>query len=284
MQSTVWSDRPTPQNAILIFAFEGWNDAGDAATGATRYLANRCEAEQIGTIGSEDFCDFASSRPRVSLDDKGQREIEWPDYTISIGRLAGNERDLVFLEGSEPRLHWQQFCSEVVDVARDVDAEMVISLGALLADVLHDEPTPVYANSGCPGIQKKHDLEPSLYEGPTGIVGVLGQATQDAGFPTASLWVPVPSYAPGSPSPKATLALVHHALMLTQQNTPLTDLEIASSDYERLVNSLVDDDEEIQEYIRSVHEHRASFEIEPSGDELVAEVEKFLQNQDPSEE
>ncbi len=270
----------------MIIAFEGWNDAGDAASGAAQYLANRCEARQFAAIDSEGFCDFATTRPHISFDDDGTREILWPDFTFSVGEIQGGDRDLILLEGSEPRLRWQKFCDEVVAVARELEVSMVITLGSLLADVLHDDDAPVYANSNCEELKSAYDMQQSRYEGPTGIIGVLYQATQDAGIPTASLWVPVPSYAPGAPSPKASLALVRHTLMLSQQRLPLTDLEIASADYERQIGTLVEDDEELQEYIRTLREDRdeQSVDLFGSAGDLVEELEDFLKNQDSSDD
>ncbi len=271
----------------MIVAFEGWNDAGDAASGAAQYLSNRCEARQFAAIDSEDFCDFATTRPHISFDDKGSREITWPDFTLSVGGLHGGDRDLVLLEGSEPRLRWRRFCDEVVSVARELDITMVITLGALLADVLHDDDALVYANSSSNDLQSAYGLGQSQYEGPTGIIGVLYQATHEAGIPTASLWVPVPSYAPGAPSPKASLALVRHTLMLSQQSLPLTDLEIASADYERQIEHLVEDDEELQEYIRALREDRETLgppDLSDPGENLVEELERFLKSQDRPDE
>jgi proteasome assembly chaperone (PAC2) family protein len=282
MQSTVWSDRPVPRNGVMIIAFEGWNDAGDAASGAAQYLANRCDARRFATIDSEAFCDFATTRPHISFDDDGTREITWPDFTLSVGEIHGGDRDLILLEGSEPRLRWRNFCEEVVSVARELEVSMVITLGSLLADVLHDDEAPVYANSNSEELKSAYGMQQSRYEGPTGIIGVLYEATQDAGIPTASLWVPVPSYAPGAPSPKASLALVRHTLMLSQQMLPLTDLEIAAADYERQIGTLVEDDEELQEYIRVLREDRDEQPVDLFGSagDLVEELEDFLKNQD----
>ncbi|MFV1991266.1 MAG: PAC2 family protein, partial [Acidimicrobiales bacterium] len=203
------------------------------------------------------------------------------------GELQGGDRDLVLLEGSEPRLRWRRFCDEVVSVARELDIALVITLGALLADVLHDDDTPIYANSNSDELKASYGLGQSQYEGPTGIIGVLYQATHEAGIPTASLWVPVPSYAPGAPSPKASLALVRHTLMLSQQSLPLTDLEIASADYERQIETLIEDDEELQEYIRTLRENREGLRptiLSEPAENLVEELEQFLRNQDSPDE
>ena len=262
---------------VLVAAFEGWNDAGDAATTAARWLRDRFATDDVAEIDPEEFFDFTSTRPEARLVD-GAREIAWPSNAFSAGSVAG--RDIVVLLGTEPQLRWRTFCAQVVEVATAIDAELVVTLGALLAEVPHTRPTSVMATSEHPAIAAEHQLERSSYEGPTGIVGVLHQACVTAGLPTLSLWAAVSAYVPGAPSPKAALALIERLAELLVLPVVTTDLEIASAAYERQVSEVVADDEEMTDYLARL-ERSYDDDSVPSPTSLIREVEEFLREQPP---
>ena len=277
MDHVRWSNRPPLRNPVLIAAFEGWNDAGDAASTAARYLAERWNADELAEIDPEEFFDFTSTRPQVRLDDDGQREIVWPTTDVFSATMPGDSGDAVILVGVEPQLRWRTFCAQVTGIATAVGARLVVVLGALLAEVPHSRPVHVVGTTHDPDLTADLGLQPSSYEGPTGIVGVLHAACRDAGLPSASLWASVPSYVPGAPSPKATLALVERTTALLGVWVPTTDLEIASASYERQVSELVDSDEETASYVASLEQrHDDGGDDFPSTESLVEEVERFL--------
>jgi proteasome assembly chaperone (PAC2) family protein len=272
MEHLRWSSRPALQRPIVLAAFEGWNDAGDAASTAARWLRDRFAPRVFAEIDPEEFFDFTSTRPQVRIED-GVRRIDWPSTDISAGADAG--RDLVVVIGTEPQLKWRTFCDQVVGVAREVGAAQLITLGALLAEVPHTRPTSVMAT----GTDATFGLEPSQYEGPTGIVGVLHDSCDRAGIPSASLWAAVSAYVPGAPSPKAALALVEKVGELLDIPIMATDLEIASASYERQVSEVVVDDEEMTEYVERLEERYDDEDGVPSPASLVEEVERFLRDQ-----
>ncbi len=263
---------------MLIAAFEGWNDAGDAASLAAQWLADRWAPEPLAEIDAEEFFDFTTTRPRVHLDDEGDRVIEWPANIFTWGTTSGT--DVVVLVGTEPQLHWRRFCAQIVDVAHSIDARLVLTLGALLAEVPHSRPTSVVGTAADPAIVQRLELTPSRYEGPTGIVGVLGDACRRAGLAGASLWAAVPAYVPGAPSPKAALALVEHTAELVGVPTVVTDLEIAAAAYERQVSEIVAEDEEMTGYLETLEE-RFDRDEGASTASLAEEVERFLRNRSP---
>ncbi|MEM9201324.1 MAG: PAC2 family protein [Actinomycetota bacterium] len=276
---------PDLRRPILIAAFEGWNDAGDAATIATRQLVERLDATPLVDIDPEHYFDFSATRPIVHLDEDRRRSISWPANQLLAARVPTATRDVVILIGLEPQLQWRRFCRQVLEVARIVDASTIVTLGALLTDVPHTRPVQVYGATEDPELQQRLDLEPSAYEGPTGIVGALTTEAVQAGFPTATFWASVPSYVPGAPSPKAALELVHHVCEVLGTTVFVTDLEIAAADYERQVDELVAEDDDTAEYVRELEAAWDDEEddVEPLDDDpelLVAEVEEFLRDPD----
>jgi len=275
---------PDLRDPILIAAFEGWNDAGDAATMAARQLAERFDATPLVDIDPERYFDFSTTRPIVRLDDDRQRSITWPENQLLAARVPTAARDVVILVGLEPQLQWRRFCRQVLGVAEAIEASTIVTLGALLADVPHTRPVQVFGAAEDPALQTQLDLAPSSYEGPTGIVGALTTQAAEAGFPTATFWASVPSYVPGAPSPKAALALVHHVCEVVGTTVFVTDLEIAAASYERQVDELVAEDDETADY---VHDLEAAWDADDEIDELdddpellVAEVEEFLRDVD----
>ena len=279
MEHVRWASQPALSEPVLIAAFEGWNDAGDAATTAARYLAERWDAELIAMIDPEEFTDFSTTRPQVRLDEDGLREVVWPTTDVFAASIP-DAGDVLIVLGSEPQLRWRTYCQQVLHVAETYKARLVVTLGALLAEVPHSRPVPIVGTAYEADIVGGVPVQPSSYEGPTGIVGVLHDAARSAGFRAASLWATVPSYVPGAPSPKAALALIERATAMLQTWVPTTDLEIASASYERQVSELVEADEETSSYVRSLerrHDEEPGF---PSAVSLADEVERFLRDRD----
>ncbi|MCU1353826.1 MAG: hypothetical protein JWM05_3035 [Acidimicrobiales bacterium] len=292
MASLHWSHRPTLRRPVVLAAFEGWNDAGDAATTAARWLGDRLGARPFATIDSEEFFDFTSVRPIVELVDGETRHIAWPDTRLIAAKVPHAPRDLVIAIGHEPQLRWRTFCATIMEVAEALDAEMVVTLGALLAEVPHSRPTSVIGTGHDHELVQQLGLEPSTYEGPTGITGVLHAACRDAGLASVSLWAAVPTYVPGAPSPKAALALVERTTELLSIPISTTDLEIAAAAYERQIDELVSADEDTAAYVARLEEEADAEDDEvgdtdelaeiddAQSDMLVAEVERFLRRQD----
>jgi len=274
-----WDSHPRLRNPILIAAFEGWNDAGDAATGAAEFLRDRWEARPFAEIDPEDFYDFTETRPRVRLDDELEREIEWPRNEISAASVPGVDRDVALIIGTEPQLKWRTYCEQVLAVAEQTGAGMVLTLGALLAEVAHSRPVSVIGTATDPDVIETMDLQRSTYQGPTGIVGVLQDLCQRNGIPSASLWAAVPTYVPNAPSPKAALALVERTTGLLEVGITTTDLEIAAASYERQVTEVVESDEETAEYVRSLEERYDDGEEPEDPASLVEEIERFLRDE-----
>lgn len=264
---------------MLVAAFEGWNDAGEAASGAARFLVERWDAERFAAIDAEEYFDFTTTRPHVRYDAEGAREIVWPDTELyAVAGLEG-VGDAVVLLGTEPDLRWRGYCRQVTELAESLGARLVLTLGALLAEVPHSRPVPVSGTAEDPAVVQALGLQASSYEGPTGIVGVLHAACRDAGLATASLWATVPSYVPAAASPKATLALVERTAALLGTWVPTTELEIATAAYERQVDELVRADEETAAYVSSLESrHDDESDPFPSGASLVEEVERFLRD------
>jgi proteasome assembly chaperone (PAC2) family protein len=280
MEHVRWTARPELHEPVMIAAFEGWNDAGDAATTAARYLVDRWDVELVADVDPEEFYDFTSTRPQVHLDEDGQREIEWPATEVFAGTIPGVGTDVLIVVGTEPQLRWRTYCAELTEVARSNGARLCVTLGALLAEVPHTRPTPIVGTAYEPDTVAGVQLQPSGYEGPTGIVGVLHDTWRQAGMRAASLWATVPSYVPGAPSPKAALALVERLAAMLETFVVTTDLEIASASYERQVSELVDADEETSTYVTSLEErHDEAPEVLPSAESIAEEVERFLRDQ-----
>jgi proteasome assembly chaperone (PAC2) family protein len=276
-----FESHPALDRPVVIAAFEGWNDAGDAASSAARWLRDRWDGTPFATIDPEEFYDFTTTRPQVRLDDDGDREIVWPANEFSAARVDGAGLDLIVLLGTEPQLRWRTFCEQVTRVACSYDARLVVTLGALLAEVAHSRPVSVIGTTYDRASSGQHGLRPSTYEGPTGIVGVLSDACRRARLSVASLWAAVPSYVPGAPSPKAALALVERTAQLLDVPVVTTDLEIASASYERQINELVAADEDTAEYVARLETRQDEGDDDDDDDgDLIAEVERFLRDQD----
>src|SRR5216110_2503453 len=274
------SARPELSRPVLIAAFRGWNDGAQAASLAAGYLAKLWGAEQIADVDPEGFFDFQATRPHVSLVDGITRRIDWPETAFYHGKPAGLDRDVVLLLGIEPNVRWRTFTDLVVGHAQGLGVELVVTLGALLADVPHTRPSPVTGSASDPALVQELGLSTSRYEGPTGIVGVLHDACNRAGIASASLWAAVPHYVAATPSPKATLALVERTTALLATPLTTTDLEIAAASYERQISEVVEADEDVRDYVQRLErdeddgsEHDPIDETSlPSGDALAAEL------------
>jgi predicted ATP-grasp superfamily ATP-dependent carboligase len=283
MQPLRWERRPDGLRApALVCAFKGWNDAGESATSALTFLAGSLGAEPFAVIDPEDFVDFQSTRPMVRLVDGVTRKIEWPEFEIHAARIPRAPRDLVLLSGPEPAMRWRGFSRVVVDLAEALGVQLVVLLGALLADVPHSRPVSVSAHASDPALIQRLALQKPTYEGPTGIVGVLHAACQDAGLPAASLWAAVPHYVAVAPNPKGALALLRRLESLVGVTVVATELEDAAVDYERQVSRAVELDPDVQAFVERLEQ--AADEEEgrpdpgslPSGDVLAREFQRFL--------
>jgi proteasome assembly chaperone (PAC2) family protein len=269
---------------VLVVAFRGWNDGGQGASLAAEHLISTLDAQRFADIDPEGFFDFQATRPQVSLVDGVTRKIEWPENTFHHARLEGG-RDAIVLLGNEPNTRWRTFCALVVDVARAFRVELVVSLGALLADVPHTRPSPVTGAATDPKLVEQLGLQTSRYEGPTGIVGVLHSACRDADVPSVSLWAAVPHYVSLAPSPRAALALCNRLAALLDTSIDVADLEHMVDTYTRHVTEAVSSDEDAVAYVDEL-ERRADVIDEtdlPSGDSLAAELTRFLREREEGE-
>jgi proteasome assembly chaperone (PAC2) family protein len=282
MQPLQWEHRPDGLRApALICAFKGWNDAADAASSAISYVGTALNATRFATIDPEEFYDFQATRPRVKMVEGQTREIVWPAVELFAARVPRAPRDLILLTGSEPSFRWRTFCQIVVELAEVLGAQLVVTLGALLADVPHTRPVSVTGLSSDQALVARLGLAPSSYEGPTGIVGILHAACQQAGLPSASLWAAVPHYIAATPNPKAALALVRKLEGLVGVAVDGSELESASADYERQVNVAVQSDPDVQAFVERL-EQAASEEADdspaalPSGETIARDLQRFL--------
>lgn len=275
MEIVRWEARPRLRRPILIAAFEGWSDGADGASMALRHLAQSWRARPFASIDPEEFFDFTSTRPRVRLDADLNRVIDWPSNELSAASPPGASHDVVLLAGTEPQLRWRTFTGGLLEAIQQLGVEMVVTLGALLADVAHTQPVRVTGSSADQDMARRLNLRRSRYEGPTGILGVLGDALARADIPSASLWAAVPHYVAQTPSPKAALALVERVSALLGVSTDVLELQIAASAYERGVNDLVEADPEVAEYVAQLERDEDSIELDEV-DSLADEVERFL--------
>ena len=276
-----WEYRPDGLRApALICAFRGWNDAADAASSALSFVGESLGARRFATIDPEEFYDFQATRPRIKMVEGQTREIEWPSVELYEARIPRAPRDLILLGGSEPSFRWRSFTALIVELAEALGVQLVVTLGALLADVPHTRPISVTGLASDPVLVQRLGLTQSTYEGPTGIVGVLHGACQAAGLPSASLWAAVPHYIAASPNPKAALALVRKLEGLVGVAVDAMDLETASGDYERQVNAAVQSDPDVQAFVERLEQAAIDEETEvtelPSGESIARDLQRFL--------
>ena len=282
MADLIWSDRPRLRDPLFVCAFKGWNDAGEAASAALRFLIDSFEGEAVVTIDPEDYFYFSATRPTVRLEGGRARVIEWPELVFYAAAIAGADRDLVLLEGPEPALRWRAFSRAVLEAARELGSHEMVTLGALLADVPHSRPVNVTAFASDDALVERLALEPPTYEGPTGIVGVLHEACAAAGMPSASMWAAVPHYVAVVPNPKGSLALLRRLESLIGITVDAAELEDAAAEYERQVSRAVEMDPDVQAFVEKLErtadeeESRPDPSQLPSGDVLAREFQRFL--------
>src|SRR3712207_2038724 len=250
MQPLRWERRPDGLRApALVCAFKGWNDAGEAASSALTFVGGSLEAARFATIDPDEFVDFQATRPTVHLTDTLSRRIEWPEFEVYEARVPRAPRDLVLLSGPEPSMRWRTFCDKVIELAEALGVQLVVTLGALLADVPHTRPVSITGLASDEQLIDRLGLQAPTYEGPTGIVGVLHSACAQAGMPSASLWAAVPHYVAVAPNPKGALAILRRLESLVGVTVDAMDLETAASDYDRQVTRAVELDPEVQAFV-----------------------------------
>jgi proteasome assembly chaperone (PAC2) family protein len=275
--------RPELTRPVMVAAFRGWNDGAQAASLAAGYLAKAWDAERFAEVDPETFFDFQATRPHVSLEEGLTRRIDWPETGFYHARPDGLDHDIVLLLGIEPNLRWRTFTELVVSFARDLRVELMITLGALLADVPHTRPAPVTGSATDKELVERLGLSASRYEGPTGIVGVLHDACRQSGIPSASLWAAVPHYVSLTPSPRGALALCERLGALIGVEVDGEELEEAARSYEEQVSEAVASDEETATYVEELERRAEQLEEAtdlPSGDALAAELTRFLRERE----
>jgi PAC2 family len=279
--------RPQLEHPVLIAAFTGWNDAAEAASVALGTLRESWEARRFGALEAEEFFDYQATRPQIKLVEGVTRQVEWPENLLSATAASlepAGGRGAILLSGPEPNFRWRAFCAAVIELSRELGVEVVVTMGALLADVPHSRPVAVAANSQDPALVGNLGLSSSRYEGPTGITGVLHRACAENGLPSVSFWASVPHYLPAVPSPPAALALLNSLSSLLGMEVDTSALERGATAYQEQVSAAVSQDSELTSYVQMLEE-RFDSQTDPeprnlpSGDELARELESFLRNQ-----
>jgi predicted ATP-grasp superfamily ATP-dependent carboligase len=291
MTDVIWRERPNLRAPVMVCAFKGWNDAGEAASAALSYIKGSFDAEDVGGIDPEEFYDFTAVRPMVKLTEGSVREIDWPENSFSVAKVAGADGDLVLLQGVEPSLRWRRFTEDVISAARELGVRMVITLGALLADVPHSRPVAVTGITSDETLVEQLGFDPPSYEGPTGIVGVIQRTCAVEGLPAVSLWASVPHYVAASPNPKVALALVRAFEGAAGLAVDGGELEEAAEDYERQVSAAVASDPEVKAFVERLETAMDEVQAEnppdegqlPSADTIARDFQRFLRQRGPEE-
>ena len=265
------------RDPVVIAAFEGWNDAAEAATGAVDHLIDEWDAELVTAIDPEDYYDFQVNRPQVGFDEDGVRRLSWPTTRLYLARPEDTDRDVLLIRGIEPNMRWRGFCQELLEVVDESNAQIVVVLGALLADSPHTRPIPVSASSSDPELATSWSLEASTYEGPTGITGVFADLCSTLGVPSVSIWSAIPHYIAGTPCPKASLALLGKVEALLDLQIPEGDLPELARAWQRGADELSEEDPEVADYVQSLEEQRDTTDLpEATGEAIAAEFERDL--------
>jgi proteasome assembly chaperone (PAC2) family protein len=281
---------PLLRNPVMVMAFSGWNDAAEAASGAVEHLlsgwrdiSDDVVPELIADVESEDYYDFQVNRPVVSIDESQIRSITWPTTQVFGLSIPSMARDLVIVTGVEPSMRWKSFTSDLLDLADDLEVSLIVTLGSLLADTPHTRPITVTGTGAHPSISARLGVSVSKYEGPTGILGIIQDGCMRRGIDAISLWAAVPHYASNAPSPKATLALINTLEDFLDISIPLSDLPEAADAWEKDVNDLAAEDNEVAEYVKALEESKDAAELpEVSGDSIAKEFERYLRRQKDS--
>lgn len=287
-ESIVWSGADIPRGPVMVVSFQGWNDAGNAASAAVSYLGQTGERRKIAEIDPEHFFDFQSHRPQISVHEGEVRFVEWPRNQFYEADVEGLKGGVLLMEGEEPSMHWQTFCDAIVHVAQECDVSTVVMLGSLLADVPHTRASAINAIATNDDMTDGLGFRVANYEGPTGITGVLQHACSKAGLETVSLWASVPHYVAATPNPPAALSLVRAFEAVTGAIVDAAELESAADRFREQVSAAVAQDDEISGYVRTLEENAdADADDEsanpiPSGDAIAKEIQRFLRQQDGS--
>lgn len=279
MAEVQFTFHPDVSRPVMLCAFRGWNDGGEAASAAVVYLRNGWEGEGFARIDPEGFFDFQVNRPTVRVEDGVQRRIVWPACEFFHGKPSG--RDVVLFIGVEPNFRWRAFTQAILDVARELDVGLLVTLGAFLANVPHTLPAPVSAASSDPTWLERPGVSPTRYEGPTGIVGVLHDAAADIGLPSLSLWAAAPHYLPAGTNPKVALALLERVRDLLQLGVDTQGMSEAADAWEQTVAEAFEEDPRLAEYVRRLEEaavEQGGLGPMPSGEDLVQEFERYLRD------
>jgi proteasome assembly chaperone (PAC2) family protein len=289
VDALIWEgELPQLRSPVMVAAFAGWNDAASSATTALEAVAVALDAEPVAGIDPEEFYDFQVTRPTIRLAEGQTREVDWPQNAIIAARAPSAERDLVLVSGIEPNLRWRTFASAIIEVAERLEVEMMVTLGALLADVAHTRPVPITGLASDPDLVEELSLARSNYEGPTGIVGILHDACRRRGLTSASLWAAVPHYVAAVPNPKAALALLRRLEAFTGIAIEASELEEAMERYERQVDRAVAANPEIEELVHRLEEDQddsaALGEDVPSGDAIARDFQRFLRQRSDEHE
>ena len=274
-----WDHVPEVREPVMIVAFEGWSDAGDAASDAVAWLAGAWAAEPFAVVDPEEFYNFTDTRPRVSIDEGGIRKLDWPANVFSAATVPGTDQDVVFLQGVEPNMRWRTYAGIVDEVVSETGATQMLSIGSFLTDVPHTAPVRVTGTSTDLSLIELHNLTPARYQGPTGIISVLAERLSARGVPWMSLWATVPHYVGQTASPKAALALVERVGDLLGIDLETGSLQRAAEDYVRQITEVVESDEDVSAYVRRLeeaHDRNLMAETPPDGEALAAEIQAFL--------
>ena len=290
MSEILWSTPPTAlRNPLMVAAFRGWNDAASAASGAVSYLGERHEAEQAGILDPEEFFDFQVSRPMIDLSDEGDCLVSWPEVEIMVARPPALPRDLVLISGPEPSMRWRTFCNVLLDAAQAMGVASVVSLGSLLADVPHSRPVRLTGIARDDSLIAALGTRPPRYSGPTGITGVFHGFAEKRGMTAVSLWAPSPHYAAGLTNAKASMALLRAIESLTDLDLGAAGLQAAALQYEQQVGHAVSSDQRLQGLVDQLEAAADTEPVEdhgplPSGDDLAAELERYLREADSADD
>jgi proteasome assembly chaperone (PAC2) family protein len=281
VDSLTWEgDLPNLRSPVLVCAFRGWNDAAAAASTALTTVADSLDGELIARVDPEEYFDFQSTRPTISMDEGQTRRVDWPENSFFAVRIPSADRDLVLLDGTEPNLRWRTFSETIATVADALGVEMIITLGALIAEVSHTLPVPITGLASSAELVEELELERSNYEGPTGIVGVVHDLCRQNGIDSASLWAAVPHYVAAVPNPKAALALLRRLEGLTGIAVEASELEEETTDYEEQIGRAVAANPEIEELVTRIEAEQADLLSDegelPNADTLAREFQRFL--------
>lgn len=278
MEHVTWEYRPTLLDPVAFIAYSGWNDGGEAATGAIEHLIDVLGAEQVAAIDHEDFADFQVTRPMIVLEEDGGRQLTWPETSVFVASSLG--QDVVLIIGEEPRLRWKKYCRIVAGILKDLEVSRCVTFGAFLGQVAHTTEPPIIGVAA-PDVKATHALLSSSYEGPTGIVGVLTSVLEDFGLDVTSLWAATPHYLAGTDNPKAARALIAKAEQVFGLDLGANTLDEAVEEWEQRVEEAVLVSDDLQDYVERLQEVHT--EIEGTGVRLVEEIERFLRDDGPFE-